>query len=351
MIVGMSGGVDSSVALILLKEQGFEPIGVTLKLPVWQGPLNLCRENICCTKESIEIAESVCKKLNAPYYLVDAQKEFKNKVIDYFTKELKKYRTPNPCVICNRNLKFHLLIGLARKLKVPYVATGHYAKIKKSKNVYELLKSRDKNKDQSYSLSFLTQKQLRHIILPLENYTKEKVYAIAKKEGFKTFEKIKQSQNFCFVSDKSLPIFIKKEISPKAGPIIDTKGNILARHEGLSLYTIGQRKRLKIPDGPYFVKVFDTRKNALIVTKNKKDLCQKEVILSPYNFISGKIPKKSIKVKAKIRYQQRLSSAILYPPQKNKIRIVFQKAQRAVTPGQFCAFYQGKKCLGSGAIN
>jgi len=372
----MSGGVDSSVALILLKKQGFEPIGVTLKLPIWKSKLNACRNNVYCTPESITIAQKICQKLKVPYFVIDAQKEFQKAVIDYFVKELKKYHTPNPCLICNRNLKFQLLIKLAEKMKIPYVATGHYAKVKfnKKTGLYELLKGRDKNKDQSYSLSFLTQKQLKYLILPLGNYTKTEVYQLAKKEGFPFFEKIKQSQNFCFVSNKALPLFIQKEIGERPGKIIDTKGNILGQHRGLYFYTIGQRKGLGLSGGPafaaysaeaaasaakagkamagrpYYVKSFDVGKNTLIVTKNKKDLYKKEVMLSPLNFISGKVNKKSIKVSAKIRYRSKAASATLYLLDKNKVKIVFKKPQKAITLGQFCVFYQGLKCLGAGII-
>ena len=404
VVVAMSGGVDSSVALILLKKQGFEPIGVTLKLPVWGNKVNACRDNVYCTPESIKIAEAVCKKLQVPYFVVDAQKEFKKEVINYFVKELKKYHTPNPCVICNRNLKFQLLIKLADKMKIPYVATGHYAKIKFNKKtcLYELLKGKDKKKDQSYSLSFLTQEQLKHIILPLGNYTKAEVYKIAKKEGFPFFEKIKQSQNFCFVSDKALPLFIQKEIGENSGPIMDMKGNILGQHKGLYFFTLGQRKGLNLPNGPafakpacrqgrasvvrrqrlcrrragkpYYVQGFDASKNALIITKDKKDLYKKEAILSPLNLISGKINQKKLKVSAKIRYRSKSALATLYLLSRknlptfgrqnlvspcpsgrrgfarNKAKIVFNKPQKAITPGQFCVFYQGNICLGAGVI-
>lgn len=353
IIVGMSGGVDSSVALILLKKQGFKPIGVTLKLPVWKNEVNACRDNICYTPESIKVAKAICKKLKVPYFVINAQKEFQKEVINYFVKELKKYHTPNPCVICNRNLKFQLLIKLAEKMKIPLVATGHYAKIRLNKktNLYELLKGKDKNKDQSYSLSLLAQKQLKHIILPLSDYTKEEVYKIAKKEGFLYFEKIKQSQNFCFVSNQDLPLFIQKEIGTNPGPIINLKGNILGAHQGLYFYTIGQRKGLNLLNGPYYVKDFDISKNALIVTKNKKDLYKKEAILSPLNFIAGKINKKLIKISAKIRYRSKSASANLNLLNKNKAKIVFEKPQKAITPGQFCVFYQKDICLGNGIIS
>jgi len=367
----MSGGVDSSVALILLKKQGFEPIGVTLKLPIWENKnlppvgrqnlvsrfarnkLNACRDNVCCTPVSIKIAQKICQKLQVPYFVIEAQKEFRKEVIAYFVQELKKYHTPNPCLICNRNLKFQLLIELAEKMKIPYVATGHYAKVEfnKKTGLYEFSKGKDKNKDQSYSLSFLTQKQLKYLIFPLGNYFKAEVYKIAKKEGFPYFEKIKQSQNFCFVSNKALPLFIQKEIGKNPGPIMDLKGNMLGTHQGLYFYTLGQRKGLNLANGPFYVIDFNIKKNTLIVSKNKKDLYKKEAMLSPLNLISGKITQKKLKVSAKIRSRSKSASANLYLLNKNKAKIVFNKPQKAITPGQFCVFYQGQKCLGGGIIS
>ncbi|NMB92302.1 MAG: tRNA 2-thiouridine(34) synthase MnmA [Parcubacteria group bacterium] len=352
VVVGMSGGIDSSVALILLKKQGWEPIGVTLKLPAWQNKNNTCRDNVCCTPESIKIAREICRKLNIPYFVIDAQKEFQKAVVNYFVKELKKYHTPNPCVICNRNLKFKLLLDAAKKFRAPSVATGHYARIylNKKTGLYELLKGKDKIKDQSYSLSDLSQKELKHLILPLGNYQKQEVYQLAKKYGCKYFTKKKESQNFCFVSNKALPEFIKQKLGINKGLIKDLKGNVLGEHQGLYFYTIGQRKGLKLSGGPYYVTGFEIKNNVLLVSKNKKDLLEKEIFLAPYHFISGKIPQKKIKVQARIRYRQPLSAAILYPPRNKKIKIVFAKPPMAVTPGQFCVFYSRNTCLGNGII-
>ena len=352
IIVGLSGGVDSSAALILLKEQGFEPLGVTLKLPVWSHPQNLCRDNICCTPESLAIAQEVCHKLKVPYFIVDAQSEFQKYVLDYFLKELKNGRTPNPCLICNHALKFKYLLQLAQKCHIPYVASGHYARVRfnKKTGVFELLKGKDQKKDQSYFLSSLTQNQLAHLILPLGTVKKQEVYKLVKDKGFHYFEKKKESQNFCFVSNQSLPLFLKESLGLQPGPIIDTQGKVLGFHQGLYLYTIGQRKGINLPQGPYYVQTRDLKTNTLIVTKKKKDLLKKEIILTPYHFISEKIPQKKIKVQASIRYRQKLSSATLFPPRNKKIKIIFAKPQFAVTPGQFCVFYQREKCLGNGVI-
>ena len=406
IVVGMSGGIDSSMALVLLKKQGFEPIGVSLKLPVWKDPEgpakvsskfrrtygagkeNLLRENILCTTKSLNIARKICKRLNVPYYVFDVRKDFQKEVTDYFIRELKNNRTPNPCIICNRYLKFKKLFEFAKMVGARFVATGHYARLHEIKNQkslhhppkflwsknlgggtgqakikkFKLLKPKDKSKDQTYVLSFLPQRWLKYIVFPLGDYTKEEIYQMAKKEGFDFFLKKRQSQDFCFVAGKSLPHFIKNKIGKKSGLIISSKGKVLGKHEGIHFYTIGQRKGLNLPGGPYFVKGFDKSKNILIVTKNQKEISQKEIKLWPFHFISGEAPERKIEVTAKVRYQASLSKAILFPftpldskhltgREGRKTKIVFKKPQRAVTPGQFCVFYQGDVCLGGGVIN
>ncbi len=387
IVVGMSGGVDSSMALVLLKEQGWQPIGISLKYATWKSQcLNQCLknksqniENICCDTESFKIAQDVCKKLNVPYYIVDVSKNFQEKVINYFVSELKNFKTPNPCVICNRYLKFQKLFEFAKKHKIKYVATGHYArlrrkilnsklqipnKFKKTKNKiqnikYELLTAKDKKKDQTYSLSFLPQKWLKYIVFPLGDYTKTEVYKMAEQKGFKIFLKKKQSQDFCFVPNKLMKDFLKQEIGEKHGLIKDTEGKILGKHQGLHFYTIGQRKGIKLSGGPYFVMKMDIPNNILIVTKDEKKLYRKEISLSPFHFISNQFYESKhsktrkiykLRVKAKIRYRQSSDSAIFILLSSKKAKIIFNKPQRAITPGQFVVFYKRNVCLGGGKI-
>jgi len=351
IVVGMSGGVDSSMALVLLKKQGWQPVGVSLKYAVWRDKKNLLRENICCSAESFKIAKSICQKLNVPHHIFDVSKEFKKEVIDYFISELKHNRTPNPCVICNRYLKFKKLFEWAKKHNIKYIATGHYACIKKNKkNKYELLKAKDSSKDQTYSLSFLPQKWLKNIIFPLGNYTKDEIFKMAGSEGFDFYLKRKQSQDFCFVAGKCLNCFLEKEIGKKEGLIKNPQGKILGKHQGLHFYTIGQRKGINLSAGPYFVvgKIF--KNNTLTVSRNEQTLMAKETILSPFNFMSSEKIKKRVRIQAKIRSRHNPAKATLIPVNSKQIRIIFDKPQKSITPGQFTVFYQGNICLGGGRI-
>ena len=340
----------------LLKKQGWDVIGVSLKLPIWKDKKNLLRENVCCTTESINTAQDLCKKLNIPFYTLDVKKDFKKEVVDYFVSELKQKRTPNPCIICNQKLKFKKLFEFAKKYKIKYVATGHYARIKrlldyKSTRVlkYQLLKAKDQTKDQTYALSFLPQKWLKYLVFPLEDYLKTEVYQLALQEGFDFFVKRKQSQDFCFVAGKSLKPFLEKNLGRKKGTITDEKGKKLGQHQGLHFYTIGQRKGINISQGPWFVKNLDKKNNILIVTKKQQELTKKEVFLSPFNFLT-KPPRGKIKVTAKIRSRHPEQPATLYPSKNNQLKLIFNQPQRAITPGQFAVFYQKNICLGAGKI-
>lgn len=352
IIVGMSGGVDSSISLFLLKKQGWNPIGVSLKYAVWQNRANLLRENVCCSAESFSLAEQICRKMDVPHHIVDVSKKFKKEVIEYFIKELKNNRTPNPCIICNRYLKFKELFNWGRKHDINYIATGHYARIEKDQHTgrFKLLVARDQKKDQTYSLCFLPQKWLKNIVFPLGELTKKEVFQIAKKQGLGFYLKRKQSQDFCFVDGKCLDCFLKKEIGKKEGAIEDTESNTLGKHQGLYFYTIGQRKGLQLPGGPWYVVDKVVQENLLVVSKDKKGLLAKEAILSPVNFIRGEKPTEKISLSSKIRSQHSPVEAILESTDSGKFKITFREPQNAITPGQFAVFYQGNICLGGGRI-
>jgi tRNA-specific 2-thiouridylase len=339
------------MALVLLKEQGWDPVGVSLKYPVWKDEANCLRENICCSEESFQIAANVCKKLDVPYHVFDVSRDFKKEVIDYFLGKLRDHRTPNPCVMCNRYLKFRKLLDWGARRGIGYVATGHYARVRKNPKTrkFELLKSKDAEKDQTYSLSFLSQAELRHIVLPLGDHTKQEIYRMAEGHGFEIFLKRKQSQDFCFVSGNAMEPFLAKEIGRKEGEVRDDAGCVIGKHQGLHFYTVGQRKGLGFSGGPFFVTGSDVARNVLQVTRDEKNLLSREAFLSPCNFIGG-MPKRAVRVKAKIRYRQLEAPAMLRPLSKNRAKIVFDTPQRAVTPGQFAVLYQRNVCLGAGEI-
>jgi tRNA-specific 2-thiouridylase len=331
-----------------------------LKYSIWRDKENTLRENVCCSAESFCLAKEVCRRLDVPHRVIDVSREFQKEVIDYFIKELKAGRTPNPCIICNRYLKFKKLFEVAREEKIEYIATGHYARIKtcleprQKKNSkikkYELVRSHDKQKDQTYSLCLLPQKWLRRVIFPLADYPKKEVFGAAKNHGFDFYLKRKESQDFCFVANKCLNCFLEKEIGQRAGLIRDVSGNVLGQHRGLHFYTVGQRKGLFLPKGPYFVAHKDVKNNVLAVSKNEKDLYGRGAVLSPYNLTSGERLKGKVDVMVKVRSSASPARAILKLLPGNKLELIFKKPQKAITPGQFAVFYRGNICLGGGRI-
>ena len=336
----MSGGVDSSVAAALLKRAGFNVAGVFMKF--WLGPSTglVERWNRCCSSDAEQRAREVARVLKMPFYVFNFSKEFKKKIVDCFLKEYRAGRTPNPCVSCNKEIKFGLLLEKALALEAAYIATGHYVRIKGDK----LLKGKDKNKDQSYFLWQLNQKQLKHVLFPVGGYTKKEVRILAKKFKLPTFE-TPESQEICFVQNTTNE-FLARYLKQKPGSIVEIDGRVLGKHQGLAFYTIGQRKGIGFSGGPFWVLRKDLKKNLLIVTKKEKDLYGKELRFENANWLSGKTPKLPIKVKAKVRYRSKLASAIVF-----KDKVVFKQPQRAITPGQSVVFYQGEELLGGGVIS
>ena len=344
VLVAMSGGIDSSMSLVALLNAGYEVVGVTLKL---------IEGSRCCDIEAQNHAKTVCKKYGVEHYTFDVSKNFEKKVIGYYLDELRAVRTPNPCVICNRFLKFDELFKIAKKLKCDYVATGHYARINKNSKTgeYQLLKGSDKTKDQTYYLSFLKREWLEKILFPLGGIKKEKTYKSAEKEGLNFLVQKKESQDLCFVDDKLRKSFLAKKIGEKPGDIVDENGIVLGKHNGIYYYTIGQRKGILLSGGPYFVIGFNVRKNQVIVSNKpiNKALYTSIIRLKNVNFVSCDL-KFPCNVKAKVRYQQELSDAIL-DKDKTGYFLQFKKPQRAVTNGQIAVFYKGQACLGGGTIN
>ena len=337
-IVAMSGGIDSSVAAALLKKAGFNVIGIFMKLAGLSRP------------DEEKRAKKIAKILGIPFLSLDLRREFKKRIIERFLKEHKAGLTPNPCVVCNKEIKFGLLLRKALALNADFVATGHYArKIQTAKvKSYKLLKAEDKNKDQSYFLWMLNQKQLKRVLFPVGNYTRKEVEKLARKFRLPVL-KAKKSVEICFIKTTAND-FLKKHFKEEPGKIVDNRKKEIGRHQGLYFYTIGQRKGIGLPGGPYYVLDKDFKKNLLIVTKNEKDLYKKELIAKNVNWISGKKPKLPLKVKAKIRYRHKVSPATVYKIQNTKYKILFSSSQRAVTPGQSVVFYQGQELLGGGII-
>jgi len=349
IIVAMSGGVDSSVAAALLEKAGYDVIGVFIKF--WFSDKE--NENKCCSSESEKRARKVAKILNIPFYVFNFKKEFKRRIVDKFLKGYKKGITPNPCVVCNKEIKFGLLLEKTLALGVDYVATGHYAKIKKRfVNLQQirnsLISAKDKNKDQSYFLWKLGQSQLKHILFPVGNYTRTEVEKMAKK--FKLpFSNVQKSMEICFVQT-TINDFLKKYLKPRPGKIIDTAGKTIGQHQGSHFYTIGQRKGIGLAGGPYYVLGKNLKKNLLIITKNERDLLKRELICKNVNWISGKVPKLPQKVKVKIRYRHEPAEAIIRKLQATSYKLQFKTPQRAITPGQSAVFYRGEELLGGGII-
>lgn len=325
VVVAMSGGVDSSVAAALLKKQGFDVVGVFMKF--------LSKDNKCCSSDSERMARLVAKRLDIPFYVLNFEKEFKKKVIDYFIAEHRKGRTPNPCVVCNKEIKFGLLIKKALSLKADYIATGHYAI-----NDDGLFMAKDKNKDQSYFLWQLDKNILKRVLFPIGNYTKDEVRKLARKFKLATAE-AKESQEICFVN--GLNTFLQRHLKNKPGNFIDKKGNILGRHQGLWFYTIGQRKGINLSQGPYYVISKNLKNNTITISKDKNDLLKNSLSLKNINWLSKKLP-----IRVKIRYRSDFAPATIT----GKV-LKFNKSQRAVTPGQSAVFYKGKELIGGGIID
>lgn len=367
IIVAMSGGVDSSVAAALLKKQGFDVVGVFMKFwaPLRGSPriyadsnADLRGYNRCCSSEAEKRARQVAKKLGIPFYVFNFEKEFKKKVVDYFLKTNKQGKTPNPCVVCNKEIKFGLLLEKALKLDADYVATGHYVRIKRASNTQHpilntqyptpnthLLKSKDKEKDQSYFLWQLSQRQLSRVLFPIGDHTRKEVENLARKFKLPVL-KAKKSVEICFIQT-TVNDFLKRHLKSKPGKIINKGGKVVGQHEGLCFYTIGQRKGIKLPGGPYYVSDKDVKNNILIVTQNEKDLHKKELVAKDVKWTAGKTPKLPLKVAAKIRYRSQSVSATVHKGYK----ITFNKPQRAITPGQSIVFYKGEELIGGGTID
>ncbi len=351
VVLGMSGGVDSSAAASLLMEQGYDVVGITLKL--WPQDCVSRAEDKCCGPQAVTDARSVAHRLGIPYYLIDEAEDFQKQVIGYFAEEYKAGRTPNPCVMCNEKLKFGTLLSRARKLGADTVATGHYARVEKDPVTGRTLlkRGRDLRKDQSYFLFSLRQDQLSHVLFPLGDLTKSETRDVARVACLKTADK-EESMEICFVPDKDYGRFLQqaKLVDKHRGDIVDVHGRKLGEHDGIEFYTIGQRKGLGISSpNPLYVIELDPATNRVIVGDDSL-LEKSELTVQRCNWIPWETPPESIEAMVKIRYNHTGAPATIRPASDGSARIHLHVPQRAITPGQACVFYQDDNVLGGGWI-
>ena len=345
----MSGGVDSSATAALLLEQGYEVVGITLKL--WPQDCVNRAEDKCCGPQAVTDARAVCHQLGIPYYLIDESAEFQKHVIQYFADEYKAGRTPNPCVMCNQNLKFGRLIDRADQLGAQYIATGHFARIERNGNRYLLKRGRDVKKDQSYFLFSLRQNQLARAMFPLGEKTKSDTREVARHCHLKTADK-DESMEICFVPDNNYGGFLQQAnlVRKHRGDIVDLHGHVLGQHDGIAFYTIGQRKGLGITTSkPVYVVELDAENNRVVVGDDSA-LDRDEFVADRCNWHPFDKLTEPIGVMVKIRYNHPGTPATVTPTGNGSVKVKLHSAQRAITPGQAAVFYQDDLVVGGGWI-
>jgi tRNA-uridine 2-sulfurtransferase len=351
VVVAMSGGVDSSVAAALLVEQGYEVIGMMMRL--WSEPGDDCSApaNRCCTPDQMADARRVAQQLAIPFYVLDVQDYFRQRIVQFFIDEHARGRTPNPCIECNRQVRFSYLLEQARALDAAYLATGHYARVRQTPGGYQLLKAVDAHKDQSYVLHLLTQAQLAHLLFPIGDYTKNEVRALAQRFNLPVASK-GESMDLCFLGDGDYRRFLRDH-NPEAaqpGPILTQEGAEIGRHAGLPFYTIGQRKGLGLTSvEPLFVLQKDSRRNALIVGP-RAALGRRTLRARDVNWIAGAPPAAPVQAEVKIRYRAEALAAEVRDLGDGRAHVRFAQPVFGVTPGQGATFYAGEVCLGGGII-
>lgn len=345
VLLGMSGGVDSSVAAYLLKEQGYEVVGATMKLWI---PENI--EN-----NAIRDAKKIADQLGIEHHVIELEDKFKNTVVKNFIDSYYEGITPNPCVFCNKHIKFDLMFRVADELDCHYVATGHYSRIKLNEETgkYELLRAKTDKKDQSYMMYNLNQEKLSRILFPIGEYEKPEIRNIAKEIGLEVYNK-PDSQDICFIPDGDYEKFLEKYSGrkDKEGKFVDKDGHVMGKHKGITNYTIGQRKGLGITFGkPTYVIDINGKNNTIVLGENR-DLFKTTLNAKDVNFLDFEMSeiKEPIKVQAKIRYSSNLSDAIVKKIDDNRVEVEFEEPQRAITRGQSVVFYDGLKLVGGGII-
>lgn len=351
VVLGMSGGVDSSVSALILKEQGYEVIGVFMKN--WDDTDEFGH---CTAEEDAEDVRRVCDQIGIPYYTVNFEKQYMDKVFAYFLDEYRKGRTPNPDVMCNREIKFGEFLNKALELGADYIATGHYARVEHRDGAYRLLRGVDSNKDQTYFLHALDQYQLSKAMFPIGHLPKPEVRAIAEKAGLATAKK-KDSTGVCFIGERNFKEFLSGYLPAKPGEMRTLEGEVKGRHDGLMYYTLGQRQGLGIGGSgsgePWFVADKDLENNILYVVQGEKHpaLYSTGLKASDLNWIKGEAPKETLRCTAKFRYRQPDQGVTVHFGEGGACEVVFDQPQKAITPGQSVVFYNGEECLGGATID
>ena len=352
VIVAMSGGVDSSVAALLLNRQGYDVVGVTMRL--W----SVGREDVpasnkrCCSVEDVDDARRVCHAIGVPHYLLNFEREFQRHVIDYFVAEYDRGRTPHPCLACNDKIKFDFLLRRAAFLDADFIATGHYGRVRTDADGrYELHKGIDASKDQSYVLFTLRQAELSRLLLPVGEFRKEDIRALAHEAGLPVADK-PDSQEICFIPDDNYRKFVSDRVRPRPGNLVALDGEVLGTHPGIQFFTIGQRRGLGLPGNtpqPLYVTRIDSETNEVVLGRHD-DLLSSRLWASRVRYVSGIVPDDPTEVTAKIRYKADGANATIIPLSDDTAEIWFDEPQRAVTPGQPVVFYSGDKIIGGGYI-
>jgi tRNA-specific 2-thiouridylase len=335
--VALSGGVDSSVAALLLKEAAYEVIGIHMRL--WDSP---------GFDHQAHRAENICRTLDIPYHQIDVQREFESCVVGYFCQEYQQGRTPNPCVVCNQCIKFGILLDEARSLGADYLATGHYARVEHSRDGHRLLKAKDTSRDQSYFLYTLTQEKLGRVLFPLGEHSKDEVRQMAKQAGLPPATR--SSQDICFVSQKNYGAFLGQRFATLPGDVVDSQGKKLGQHRGIAFYTIGQRHGLGLASGkPLYVIKIESENNRIVLGP-EEELYSEKLTAHKLNWISGTAPQEPLTARAKIRYRSREADATVFS-RNDSVDVHFAQPQKAVTPGQAVVFYNLDEVLGGGIID